>query len=147
VDLRDVIARSARALEVLIQARGQHLLFVPPAEPVIASVDAERLGRVLRNLVGNAQKHGREHGTIAIALERGATEVCIAVTDDGPGIPRDDLERIFERCYRVRGTGSAGSGLGLAIARALVELHGGRVWVESTPGHGSTFRISLPSHA
>ena len=146
VDLRDVIARAARALEPLIQARGQQLLFSPPAEPVIASVDAERLGRVLRNLLGNAQKYGREHGTISVTVERGATnDACIAVTDDGPGIPQDDLERIFERFYRVRGTGSAGSGLGLAIARALVELHGGRIWVESTPGHGSTFRISLPN--
>ena len=144
VDLRDVIVRAVRALEPLLQARGQQLVFLPPSEPVIASVDAERLGRVLRNLIGNAQKYGRERGTISVAVEPGATEVCIAVTDDGPGIPRDDVERIFERFYRVRGTGSAGSGLGLAIARALVELHGGRVWVESTPGHGSTFRVALP---
>jgi phosphoserine phosphatase RsbU/P len=144
VDLRDVVARAVRALEPLLQARAQQLLFVPPAAPVRASVDAERLGRVLRNLVGNAQKYGREHGTISITLESDATDVCIAVTDDGPGIPRDDLERIFERFYRVRGSGSAGSGLGLAIARALVELHGGRLSVESTPGHGSTFRVALP---
>jgi signal transduction histidine kinase len=145
VDLRDVIVRAVRALEPLLQARGQQLVFLPPAEPVIASVDAERLGRVLRNLIGNAQKYGRERGTISVTVEPGATEACIAVTDDGPGIPRDDVERIFERFYRVRGTGSAGSGLGLAIARALVELHGGRVWVESTPGHGSTFRVALPN--
>jgi signal transduction histidine kinase len=144
VDLRDVVARAMRALEALIQARGQHLVFLPPAEPVIALVDAERLGRVLRNLLGNAQKHGREHGTISVTLERDATEVCISVADDGPGIPSDDLERIFERFYRVRGSGSAGSGLGLAIARGLVELHGGRLLVESTPGLGSTFRIALP---
>ena len=77
-------------------------------------------------------------------VERDAAEVCIAVTDDGPGIPEADLERIFERFYRVRGSGSAGSGLGLAIARGLVELHGGRLSVESTPGQGSTFRIALP---
>jgi signal transduction histidine kinase len=145
VDLREVITRAVRALEPLIQARGQQLSFAPPAEPVIASVDVERLGRVLRNLVGNAQKYGRERGTISITLEGSASDVRIAVTDDGPGIPPDDVERIFERFYRVRGTGSAGSGLGLAIARGLVELHGGRVWVESIPGHGSTFRISLPA--
>jgi signal transduction histidine kinase len=144
VDLREVIARAARAIEPLIQARGQRLLFSPPAQPMIASVDAERLGRVLRNLLGNAQKYGRENGTILVAVERNATEVCISVTDDGAGIALDDQERIFERFYRVTGSGSAGSGLGLAIARGLVELHGGRVWVESTPGRGSTFRIALP---
>jgi signal transduction histidine kinase len=144
VDIRDVVARAARALEPLIQARAQQLVFVPPAEPVIASVDAERLGRVLRNLLGNAQKYGREHGTISVAVERCTADVRIAVTDDGPGIPQADLERIFERFYRVTGSGSSGSGLGLAIARGLVELHGGHLSVESTPGHGSTFRIALP---
>jgi signal transduction histidine kinase len=144
VDVWDVIARAGRAIEPLIQARGQRLLFSPPAEPVIASVDAERLGRVLRNLLGNAHKYGRENGTILVAMERGPTEVCISVTDDGPGIPPEDQERIFERFFRVRGSGSSGTGLGLAIARALVELHGGRVWVESTPDHGSTFRVALP---
>jgi signal transduction histidine kinase len=108
VDLRDVIARAGRAIEPLIQARGQRLLFSPPAEPVIASVDAERLGRVLRNLLGNAHKYGRENRTILVAVERHATEVRISVTDDGPGIPPDDQERIFERFFRVRGSGSSG---------------------------------------
>jgi signal transduction histidine kinase len=144
VDVRDVIARAARALEPLMQARGQHLLFSPPAEPIVAALDAERLGRVLRNLLGNAQKYGRENGTIVLEVERCATEVCISVTDDGPGIPLEDHERIFERFFRVSGSDSSGTGLGLAIARGLVELHGGRVWVESTPGRGSTFRVALP---
>jgi signal transduction histidine kinase len=144
VDVRDVIARAVRALEPLIQARGQHLLFSLPSEPMIASVDAERLGRVLRNLLGNAQKYGREHGTIQVAVERSGAEVCISVTDDGPGIPTEDRERVFERFFRVSGSGSSGTGLGLAIARGLVELHGGRVWVDSTPGRGSTFRVALP---
>jgi signal transduction histidine kinase len=144
VDLRDVIVRAARALEPLIQTRGQHVLFSPPAEAVIASVDAERLGRVLRNLLGNAQQYGRQDGTISVALGRVGTEVCISVTDDGPGIAPDEQERIFERFYRVSASGSAGSGLGLAIARGLVELHGGRLWVESTPGRGSTFRLAIP---
>ena len=144
VDVREVIARATRGLEPLVQARGQRLLFSPPAEPIIASVDAERLGRVLRNLLGNAQKYGRENGTILVAVDRGTAEVCISVTDDGVGIALGEQERIFDRFYRVSGSGSGGSGLGLAIARGLVELHGGRTWVESTPGHGSAFRIALP---
>jgi signal transduction histidine kinase len=144
VDVRDVIARAARALEPLMQARGQRVLYSPPAEPVAASVDAERLGRVLRNLLGNAQKYGHENGTILVGVERRPTELCISVTDDGPGIASEDQERIFERFFRVSGSGSSGSGLGLAIARALVELHGGQLSVESAPSRGSTFRVVLP---
>jgi signal transduction histidine kinase len=144
VDLRDVVTRATRAIEPLVQARDQQLIFWPPPQPVMAFVDAERLGRVLRNLLGNAQKYGRAAGIISVAIEPGPDEVCLSVTDDGPGISPDEQERIFERFYRVGGSGSAGSGLGLAIARGLVELHGGRLWVDSTPGRGSTFRAALP---
>jgi signal transduction histidine kinase len=145
VDMRDIVRRAARSLEPLIQARGQQLSLSFPEQPVVLTADAERLGRVLRNLLGNAQKYGREQGAIAVTVERCPTDVSISVRDDGPGIPAVDQERIFERFYRVSGSGSAGSGLGLAIARGLVELHGGHLWVESSPGHGSTFRMSLPS--
>jgi signal transduction histidine kinase len=146
VDVRDVVTRAGRAVESLVQARGQHLELRLPPEPVRASVDAERLGRVLRNLIGNAQKYGRERGRIAVAVEQRPGEVCLAVADDGPGIPAAEQERIFERFYRAGGgNGQAGSGLGLPIARALVELHGGRLWVESAPPQGSTFHVSLPT--
>jgi signal transduction histidine kinase len=70
--------------------------------------------------------------------------VRISVSDDGPGIPVEDQERIFERFYRVGGSAAVGTGLGLAIARGLVELHGGTLTVDSTPGQGSTFLITLP---
>jgi signal transduction histidine kinase len=147
VDLRSVITRAARAVEPLLETRGQQLDISMPDSPVEASVDAERLGRVLRNLLGNAQKYGREGGVVGVALDRRDDEVCFSVTDDGPGIPAEEHERIFERFYRVSNSpsaGPAGSGLGLAIARGLIDLHGGRLWVESTPGHGSTFLIRLP---
>jgi signal transduction histidine kinase len=147
VDLRDLVARTVRPLEPLIQARGQHLELHLPPEPVRVSVDAERLGRVLRNLVGNAQKYGRAGGRIALTVERLPSEVCMAVTDEGPGISAADQERIFDRFYRGAAhatEGPAGSGLGLPIARALVELHGGQVTLDSELGHGSTFRVHLP---
>jgi len=70
--------------------------------------------------------------------------VLISVTDDGPGIPLQEQARIFERFYRVGGSAAAGTGLGLAIARGLVELHGGTLTVESAPGAGSTFTVTLP---
>jgi two-component system phosphate regulon sensor histidine kinase PhoR len=97
-------------------------------------------------LVHNAVKFAPEGGIISIfaeAVDEEDVRVCVA--DNGPGIPRDHQERIFERFYkqdRARSTG--GTGLGLAIARHIVEGHGGRIWVESTPGEGATFCFTLP---
>ena len=148
VDVRELVERAARGIEPLVHARGQNLALEVPEQPVRAPVDAERFGRVLKNLLGNAQKYGREGGRIGIRLEHGPDAVHLAVTDDGPGIPQAEKERIFERFYRTaapRAEGPVGSGLGLPIARALVELHGGRLWVESVLGQGSTFYVSLPT--
>ncbi len=147
VDMRDVVTRAVQALEPLIQGRGQVLELCLPAEPVFVAVDAQRLGRVVRNLVGNAQKFGRAGGRITIGLERTSSEVNLAVSDDGPGIPIADQEHVFDRFYRGSGPsadGPAGGGLGLPIARGLVELHGGTLSLQSEPGQGSTFRVSLP---
>jgi phosphoserine phosphatase RsbU/P len=146
VDLRELVQRAVRPLEALVGARSQQLELVLPAEPVVASVDGERFARVVRNLVGNAQKYGREDGRIRVSLEPEGGGVCLAVTDDGPGIPLDEQPRIFERFYRARradAAGPLGSGLGLPIARALVELHGGELSVDSAEGRGSTFRVRL----
>jgi signal transduction histidine kinase len=150
VDLREVVNRALRAVEPLLEQRGQQLNLSLPEAPLVARVDAERFGRVLRNLLGNAQKYGREGGVVTLRLYSGADEISLVVADDGPGIPLEEQERIFERFYRVKNSSSAGpigSGLGLAIARGLVDLHGGRLWVESTPGEGSAFHIALPNLA
>jgi signal transduction histidine kinase len=144
VDLRDVVGRAARGIEPLIHERGQRLVLTLPDQAAIASVDAERLMRVLRNLLSNAQKYGRDGGTITVSVETDNDDARLSVSDDGPGIPVAEQERIFERFYRVPGHARTGTGLGLAIARGLVELHGGRLWVESMPGAGSTFHITLP---
>ncbi len=148
VDLRDVIARATRPLEPLVLARGQHLTLSLSDEPVELAVDALRVGRVLSNLIGNALKYGREGGHITITLERDDGHICMTVADDGPGIPLAEQERIFDRFYRAprHAEGATGSGLGLPIARALVELHGGRLTVESEPGRGSIFRVCLPAN-
>ena len=143
VDLRDVVARAVHSIEPLVAERQQSLEVIEPARPVIAEVDGDRLGRVLRNLLANAQKYGRAQGRIVVRLEEHADDVHISVTDDGPGIPAQDQERIFERFYRVSGSAAVGTGLGLAIARGLVELHGGTLSVVSAPGSGSTFTVSL----
>jgi signal transduction histidine kinase len=147
IDLRLVAERAARLVEPLARTRRQRLTLTLPAEPVMACVDAERLERVLLNLLTNAHQYGRDGGAIELGLSRGANGPVLAVVDDGPGIPAANQGRIFERFYRGEAPGgprTPGSGLGLAIASALVELHGGRLRVESRPGAGATFWVALP---
>jgi two-component system phosphate regulon sensor histidine kinase PhoR len=110
--------------------------------------DPGRLEQVLGNLVDNAIKYGRAGGTVTVgARPTEADEVEVSVQDDGPGIPPDALERIFERFYRVdkaRSRDQGGTGLGLAIVKHLVQSHGGRVWASSRLNQGATFYFTLP---
>jgi two-component system, OmpR family, sensor kinase len=111
--------------------------------------DPDRLTQVIRNLVRNAVAHTRPDGRVIVAARAHDGRLEIAVSDDGPGIPPDQLEQVFERFHRVDGARSrdaGGSGLGLAIARAIVEAHGGQVRAESAPGQGATFRVELPGY-
>jgi two-component system phosphate regulon sensor histidine kinase PhoR len=110
--------------------------------------DEERLGQLLINLLHNAVKFSQDGMRVVVAGREAAGEVLVTVTDQGAGIPRADLDRVFERFYkvdkaRVRGVG--GTGLGLAIARHIVEAHGGRIWAESEEGRGSTFNFAIPA--
>jgi signal transduction histidine kinase len=119
---------------------------VPPRLPPVKA-DADRLEDVLANLIGNARKFSPAGTPVIIRALEHEGEVRIAVADRGPGIPLSEQGRIFERFYQVhRGADRqvGGSGLGLYIARGYVTAMGGRIWVESTPGHGSTFVVSLP---
>jgi signal transduction histidine kinase len=106
------------------------------------SADPARIRQALANLVTNALRYGAPGGTIEIRVDRATTGAVIAVHDDGPGIPPEILERVFERF--VRGTDSTGSGLGLAIVADIAAAHGGSVTVTSTPGDGTTVALVLP---
>jgi two-component system OmpR family sensor kinase len=106
--------------------------------------DSELLSRAIWNLLDNAIKHTPAGSKIVFSASRQGDECVISVTDNGEGITSGHLSRIFERFYRVRQRQSEGSGLGLAIARSVVEAHGGRLTVESTPGIATTFTIRLP---
>ncbi|HEX5504738.1 MAG TPA: ATP-binding protein [Thermomicrobiales bacterium] len=147
-DLRDLAGRAARAVEPLAAGRGQRLEVALPDEPLPVAADAPLLERAILNLLGNAQKYGREGGLVRLALARCDEEARVAVSDDGPGIPAEDQARIFERYYRPTTEASRrqpGSGLGLPIVAGIVALHGGRVLVASAPSAGATFTIALPA--
>jgi signal transduction histidine kinase len=107
--------------------------------------DIRKLKQVVINLLSNAVKFTPTDGSIDIAARLDDGQVEIAVADTGPGIPAEDRETIFEE-FEQSGDGkqAEGTGLGLPLSRKLVELHGGRLWVESETGHGSTFRFTLP---
>ena len=114
-----------------------------------ASADERRLEQVLANLVDNAIKYGRQQGSVTLGGENvSADKVEIFVRDDGPGIPAESLDRVFERFYRVdkaRSREQGGTGLGLSIVKHIVQNHGGEVWARSEPGKGTTFFFTLPA--
>jgi two-component system sensor histidine kinase VicK len=110
-------------------------------------VDREKIGIVLNNLINNAIKFTPPGGRIQIAVRPQTGMVAVSVTDTGIGIPEEDVYRIFERFYQVEShltRNEGGMGLGLSIAQGMVELHGGRMWVESVEGRGSRFTFTLP---
>ncbi|QAT83211.1 sensor protein [Corallococcus coralloides] len=114
----------------------------PGLPPVRA--DRARLVRVFQNLVGNAIRFTPAGGRILLKAERHGEQVCFCVVDSGPGIDPRSLPHVFDRFWQAIHTRRAGAGLGLAIVKGLVEAHGGRVWVESPPGHGAAFFFTLP---
>lgn len=111
-------------------------------------VDTNRLEQVLGNLLDNAIKYGREEGMVRVGAKlAGSDQVEVVVQDDGPGIPSDSLERVFERFYRVEKARSrelGGTGLGLSIVKHIVQSHGGKAWVQSELGKGASFFFTLP---
>ncbi len=108
--------------------------------------DRDRLLQVFENLIGNAMKFSQSGGRIVIGVARGEGEgeVLFRVNDTGAGIAAEDLPRVFDRFWQAQKTGDHGAGLGLSIVKGIIDAHGGRIWVESTPGSGSTFFFTVP---
>jgi two-component system OmpR family sensor kinase len=119
-----------------------------PTEDLFVLGDSHRIHQVIANLLANARTHTPEGTPIAIALTHSGSEITIAVSDQGPGLSKEDQERIFERFYRADPSrvrnGGEGSGLGLSIVDAVMKAHGGRVTVDSELGKGATFTLYFP---
>ncbi|BDP40268.1 two-component sensor histidine kinase [Deinococcus aetherius] len=139
------LAEVTRELAPLAQAQGTAL--TAGGQDVVFEGDPDRLKQVLINLVGNALKAGARHIALTSSLQEDGREVRLSVGDDGPGIAPEHLARLFDRFYRVedsRSRDQGGAGLGLSIARGIVDAHGGRIWLESEVGKGTTAHVQLP---
>jgi signal transduction histidine kinase len=144
----DLISDVINGLRPQADAKGVALSGTLPAAVGPVRAAPQKIERVLYNLVANAIRHTPAGGSIALSTCDEGPGVVFSVADTGEGIAAEDLSRIFERFYRgekSRSRATGGAGLGLAIARGIVEAHGGRIWVDSRPGRGTTVRFSLPA--
>ncbi len=144
-----LLERAAAAHRAQAGERGIALAMDVRFDLPAVDVDEERMAQVLGNLISNALRYTSAGGTVTLAAQRCGDGVCLRVQDTGSGIAPADLPHVFDRFYRADAareqTGS--SGLGLAIAKGIVEAHGGRITVDSSVGHGTTFTITLPAAA
>jgi signal transduction histidine kinase len=137
----------AVVVEANVRAEHDHIVADLSKRLPRVTVDAKRIRQVLDNLIDNAVKYSPPGSEIIVSADKSEDELLVSVTDKGPGIPAEELTRIFERMYRIEQrlyTGADGIGLGLYICQRLVESHGGRIWAESRRGQGSTFKFTLP---
>jgi PAS domain S-box-containing protein len=146
-DVRDVVGE---LVQTAAQAANGHDFVVDlPEEPLAANADPDKLRQVFSILLDNAVKYSPAGGKVTVGVERKEATVEVSVADEGVGIPQSDQDQIFRKFYRGADAdsrvGSGGTGLGLFIARGLVTAMGGRIWVESREGEGSTFAFELPA--
>jgi signal transduction histidine kinase len=149
VDLREVVERAIDLYRDVADAKGVTLTVGPSREaddtPLIVDADRPRLEQVAANLIDNAVKFTPSGGRVDVRVSRADSAARLDVQDTGPGIPPQELPRIWDRLFRGDLSRSErGLGLGLSLVRAIVHAHGGDVSVESVPGQGATFTVSLP---
>ncbi|EXJ23261.1 Two-component sensor kinase SA14-24 [Alkalibacterium sp. AK22] len=152
VDMSDMFDHVLNRFEMLIQSteyQGKNYQIKKDLlkDAIFVEVDPDRMIQVLDNIMNNAIKYSPDGGTITGRMTKNENTVVISISDEGMGIPKADLNKIFSRFYRVdraRSRAMGGSGLGLAISKEVVEQHGGQIWAESKEGQGTTFNLSLP---
>jgi len=147
-DLKPLINRAASGMEPLAMAKDVGIKVETSLDLPCVQMDQERLLQALRNLIGNAIKFTPGGGYVTISARPVENGVSVSVADTGPGIPKEDLNAIFDKFQQATMTSSnkiKGTGLGLAIVKHIIHAHGGKVWAESEPGHGSIFVFLLPA--
>jgi signal transduction histidine kinase len=144
--LSALIIEAVEEIHPVAEGKGHVLSFdLGTGDLPLVEMDADMIRRVLINLLENAIKYSRSEGQISVGLDRVDGSLRVRVSDQGPGIAPEDQERIFQKFARVNRSGRPkGLGLGLAFCRLAVQAHGGRIWVESALGRGSTFYFTLP---
>jgi signal transduction histidine kinase len=147
-DVGDVVGEVVETVQGAAP-NGHRFVVAQPEEPLAATADRDKLRQVFTILLDNALKYSPDGGTVTVEMERKHDRVQVSVVDEGIGIPQADQEQIFRKFYRGvdadSRAGQGGTGLGLFIARGLVTAMGGRIWVESREGEGSTFAFELPA--
>ncbi|HEU0055586.1 MAG TPA: GAF domain-containing sensor histidine kinase [Longimicrobium sp.] len=145
VDLRTLVESAVRVLAPVASTRGVSLAAEVAGPPLPVHADADRVVQVLSNLIGNAIKFTAEGGSVRVVAEAGGAGARVRVADTGTGISPDHLPHVFDRFWQVGRADRRGVGLGLPISRGIVEAHGGRIWIESEPGRGTTVSFTLPA--
>lgn len=147
--IQSVVSEVANSFQALATAKGVELSTKMCRQKLLVNVDRDRIVQVLTNLIGNAVKFIPSGCHINVTVAGRGDEVEVAVQDNGPGLSKEDMEKIFERfvqAHNLKSAGEHGTGLGLTIAKELVEMHGGRIWVESAPAQGCCFYFTLPKY-
>jgi len=142
--LENIILPAIDGVKTLAEARQQTVECCIESNLHEVAADAHRVGQVVSNLLSNAIKFTRQGGKIVVSARQRHNTIVVSVSDEGPGIPRENLSKVFDRFWQAEETRRVGSGLGLSIAKGIVEAHGGKIWVESELGKGSSFSFTLP---
>jgi signal transduction histidine kinase len=144
--LDKVILESVRAVQTEAEAKDIEIRVAPSSRSEFVFCDIDRVRQILGNLLGNAIKFTSSGGLVEISTAWMPNEVQVLIKDSGPGIPPEKFERIFDRFAQIHSQERRGLGLGLYISRMLVNAQGGRIWVNSRVGEGSTFIFTIPRH-
>lgn len=146
-DLVQIVKNSVFKLYMTAKNKKQKMTLITSEDKMMGYFDSDRIEQVILNVITNAIKYTPDGGEIKVFLERVGNQSIIRVTDNGIGIPKEDIPRLFERFYRVdkaRSREMGGTGLGLSIAKQIIEAHEGRIWIESVYGEGTEVIIQLP---
>jgi signal transduction histidine kinase len=136
VNLLEIATEVAELFDAAAETKGGHVKVIGPEKPVFVTADRDLLFDAIANLVDNSLKHGRVGGLVSVSVDANDSEAMISISDDGPGIPADEVDLVFRRFYRLeRSRSTSGNGLGLSLVAAVARLHGARVTLcENSPG-------------